>query len=697
MVTPRVPESLVPMPRYFAALVGAFCLSFALQAQQAPLIVEHGVYGVHLLQHTIGTEEYDIADYGTHRRITVITKTSDRGMKRTATTTLDYQPNLTPTRLEQHIVTPATATGAARDSSSLTEITGNKVTVREEDTSRTFVKPAVAFTGFASMPASLQMIMMRYWLHHHRPPQLPILRASSKALPVEIRPVGHDVFTVKGEIVRLTRYTVANLVFGREILWMNDSERVAAIMTFAGGLPQEEILDEYKSAFDPLFQSGVSQEMLDLAALTRSVRPLASGTFAIVGARLIDATGRPAVDNAVVIVRNNRIAAAGPASSTPVPAGIRIVRASGQSILPGLWEMHSHYSGVEFGPALLAAGITTARDCGGEFHFLIAVRHAIDQQHQLGPRLLLAGLIDGTSPDSFGLFTAATPGQGIGAVDLYADAHFDQIKVYTQIQPNVLRAIADEAHKRGLTVTGHVPAAINAFEAVADGMDQINHLQFITRSMVPESEQQSGDPTTPNRFTLADLSSDRAKSLIALLAERHIVIDPTIAWGEMASHPRSIPTDTFEPGVDAAPFTLAWRYNNIGTPTQDAATDEAQFHARISANLKVIDALFKAGVPIVAGSDTNLIGYGLDRELELYVQAGMTPLQAIQAATIVPARAMHHDADSGTIEPGKRADLVLVQGDPLTNIGNLRNVVSVVTDGRLYDSKSLARTVGFHR
>jgi imidazolonepropionase-like amidohydrolase len=672
------------MYRSLAVVIGATLACVALPAQK-PLVIEHGVYGVHLIQRAIGSEEYSVSDLGNHRQLSVTTNTSDRGMRRTTTTTLDYLPGFAPTRLEQHSVTPATATAAAVDNVSLTEVTGNKVTAHEAEISRSFVKPAIAFTGFANMPAAAQMMMMRYWLHHHKSLQLPMLRASAQAPPVEIRLVGHDVFTVKGEIVRLTRYTVANLVFGREVIWMNDSERVAAIMTFAGGLPQEEILDEYKSAFDPLFQSGVRQEMLDLAELTHAVRPLASGTFAIVGARLIDATGAPPVENSVVIVRNNLIAAAGPAGSVRVPPGIRIIRATGQSILPGLWEMHSHYSGVEFGPALLSSGITTTRDCGGEFQFLLAVRHAIDQEHQLGPRLLLAGLIDGTSPDAFGLFTAATPDEGTGVVDMYADAHFDQIKVYTQVQPDVLRAISAESHKRGLTVTGHVPAAVSTFEGVADGMDQINHLQFVTRPMMPEGSKAS--------FTLADLSSDRAKSLIALLSEKHIVVDPTTGWGEMAGHPRSIPTASFEPGVNAAPFPLAWRYNNIGV----TGMDETKFHDRMNANLKVIGALFQAGIPIVAGSDTNLIGYGLDRELELYVEAGMTPMQAIQSATIVPARAMHHDADSGTIEPGKRADLVLVSGNPLTNISDLRRVTSVVSSGRLYDSKAVGHIVGFRR
>ncbi len=657
----------------------------AVESQTTSLVVEHGVYSVHLIQRTIGTEEYDITEMGGRHELLVTTKTSDRGMKHVVTTTLDYQAGLTPMRMEQHSVTPATGATAAGDHVSLTEIQGNRAMVNEAETSRTFVKPAVAFTGFANMPAAAQMMMMRYWMRHQRPLRLPLLRASAKAQPVEICMVGHDVFAVKGEIIRLTRYTVQNLVFGREVLWMNDSERVAAVMTFAGGLPQEEILDEYKYAFDSLFQSGVRQEMLDLAALTREVHPEAVGSYAIVGARLVDATGRPAVENSVVVVRNGRIAAAGAAGVVTVPAGMRVVHAEGQTILPGLWEMHSHYSGVEFGPALLAAGITTARDCGGEFQFLIAVRHAIAQEHELGPRLLLAGLIDGRSPDAFGLFVAGTPEEAKEVVDMYADAHFDQMKVYTQIQPDVLRAVAAEAHKRGMTVTGHVPAAVTTEQGVEDGMDQINHLQFVTRAMLPEGAKRP--------FTEGDLQMDRAKKLIALLAEKHIVVDPTIGWGEMASHPQSIATASFEPGVLAAPFPLQWRYENIGV----AGMDVAKFQERMAANEKAVGALFRAGVPIVAGSDTNLIGYGLDRELELYVQAGMTPLQAIQTATIGAAKAMRKDGELGTIEAGKRADLVLVKGNPLADIRNLRQVVSVVTDGRMYDSKALGRTVGFQR
>jgi len=648
----------------------------AVQAQQKPIMVEHGVYQVHSLLHAIGTDEYTVTDLRDgHRVLTATVNTNDRGTKRTSVTTFTFGEHVEPIKLELKSGSGATET------TSETDVTGNSATVRELDQTRTLAKPPVAFVGFGSMPATLQMMMMRYWNVHHDPAHLPILRVSNQVLPLEIKRVGNEAFEIKGKMVRLTRYTVANLMFGREILWMNDSFRVAATMTFAGGLPQEEVLDEYESATSRLFGEGVRQEMLDLADLDAQVPIEMQGSYAIVGARLIDGTGAAAIEHATVVVSNGRILSAG---TTPAPVGMRVIHAEGKSILPGLWEMHSHYSGVEFGPALLAAGVTTARDCGGELNFLLTIRKAIAEpgaqgQHVLGPRLLLAGLIDSGGPLAFGALDAETPEDGVADVDLYADNHFDQIKVYTQLKPDVLRAITAEAHKRGMTVTGHVPAAVTTTEAIADGQDQINHLQFVTRWLMVDGK--------------LDLTAQSSKDFLALLKEKNIVVDPTAGWGEMAGHPKNIDAASFEPGVDAAPYTLAAKFRAMGVPTADQAKADARFET----NLKVIHALYEAGIPIVAGSDTGLIGYGLDREMELYVLAGMTPMAAIQTATLNAARAMRLEADSGTIEPGKRADLILIDGNPLEHIGDIRRVWKVVTQGRMYDSKRLARTVGFNR
>ena len=644
---------------------------------------DHGRYVNYLLLHEVGVETYGVTDLGEGDAVMTTSFTvSDRGTTRTSVTTLKTGPRGEPMALDLK------REGVAAGERWTTGIAGGSATVQEGTVRRTAPKPAVAYVGFAGMPAALQMTMMAYWRAHHEPRRLPILRASADAPALEIRREGVDVVAIppgaggaSGGKVRLTRYTVANLMFGREVLWMDPEGRLAALMTFAGGLPQEQVLEAYQPAFETLVRAGVRQEMADLDALGRQVRPEATGAFAIVGARLIDGTGAPAVPDAVVIVRDGRIVAAGPRGQVTPPRGMRIIHAEGQSLLPGLWEMHSHYSGVEFGPALLAAGVTTARDCGGEFGFLMAVRDAIDHHGALGPRLLLAGLIDAGGPLAFGAVDAETPAQGVAAVDRYADAGFEQIKVYTQLKPEVLTAISGEAHRRGMTVTGHVPAAVDAFGGVADGMDQINHLQFVTRPM------QGADGAGP-----PDLGSERAKALIALLAAHQIVVDPTDGWGEMAGHPRTIPAVSFEPGLAGAPFVLASKFEALG-----GATDEGKFRARMALNGRVIKALFDAGVPLVAGSDTGLIGYGIDRELELYVAAGLSPMAAIGTATLGAAKAMKLDKESGSVEAGKRADLVLVAGDPSANISDLRRVTKVVRGGQLYDSQALGRSVGFDR
>jgi imidazolonepropionase-like amidohydrolase len=434
------------------------------------------------------------------------------------------------------------------------------------------------------------------------------------------------------------------------------------------------------------------QEMADLAVIERQVPPEKTGTFAIVGAALVDGTNRAPITDSVVVVRDGRIAAAGPRSQVAIPAGVSVVNAHGQTLLPGLWEMHSHYSGVEFGPALLAAGVTTARDCGGEFEFLVAMRDEIAKRNGLGPRLLLAGLVDTSELRGFGAIAADTPEEGRAVVAKYHNAGFQQIKLYTYLKPEVVAAISAEAHRLGMSVTGHVPAALTTFEGVESGMDQINHLNYVSRTLrAPNPAQGNTSTNNQGNNSPLDVNTDVARKAIQFFVDHRTVVDPTASWGEMAGHTRDIDIASFEPGITKAPYTLSSKYTSLGGP----AADSARFRARMLDTLAVIGAIHKAGIPIVAGSDTGLVGYGLYRELELYVQAGMTPLEAIQSATIVPARAMKLDGDSGTIEVGKRADLILVNGNPLENISDIRKVYHVVANGRMFNSAKLWQSVGF--
>jgi imidazolonepropionase-like amidohydrolase len=408
----------------------------------------------------------------------------------------------------------------------------------------------------------------------------------------------------------------------------------------------------------------------------------------------------------VVIVRDGRIAAAGARATTPIPRGMTVMDGRGQTVLPGLWEMHTHASGVEFGPALLAAGITTARDAGGEMDYLIAARDAVEKRQALGPRLLLAGLVDAGGPKAFGHVTAETPEEGRAVVARYHAAGFQQIKLYSSLSPEVTRAIAAEAHRLGMTVTGHVPVALSTRAGIEAGMDQINHLNYVTTMMrtpapapsaAPGSAANAGAGTAGAAAAGAaaaqrvlDIESETAKQAIEFLKQHRTVVDPTSSWGEMASHSHEVDVASFEPGILQAPAVLDARYRGMG-----GTSTAEQMRARTATNLTVIGALYRAGIPVVAGSDTGLPGHGLHREIELYVEAGMTPLDAIRSATIVPARAMGLERELGTVEAGKRADLILVRGNPLKDIRALRQVTRVITAGRVYDPAALWRSVGF--
>lgn len=634
------------------------------------LPAQTGEYTIRLILHLVGHERYELTQASDSITLRTTLEYTDRARTHTTSATLRMKGDYTPVGL------------AIEGKPESVKVENALATVEESGTSRTFAPPERYFTIFEETPFAIQMMMLRYWGAHGKPADLAMLRARAGADPIRIERVGRDTVAVNGKDCVLERYTVANLAFGREIVWADGGGDLVAAMTFAGGLPMEAVRTDYESVFAQLYRSAVAQEMSDLNALARLVPPERTGTFAIAGARLVDATGAPPMEDSMVLVRNGRIAAVGVRGSFRVARGTPLIEAKGQTLLPGLWEMHIHASGVEFGPALLAAGITTARDCGGEFDYLVAQRDAANKGDVPSPRMLLAGLVDSGGINAFGAVTADTADEGRAVVERYHAAVFQQMKLYTYLTPEVIKAVSAEAHQLGMTVTGHVPKAVNTFEGVEDGMDQINHLNYVSR-MFRSSEDAEGP---------IDLSSDASRKAIAFLKAHHTVVDPTVGWGEMAGHSKEVDVASFEPGILHAPFVLDAKFRAMGSST----TSAAQMKTRIAQNLEVVDALYKAGIPIVPGSDTGLPGYGLVRELQLYVQAGLTPFEAIQSATIVSARAMGLEKDSGTVEVGKRADLILVNGDPLADIGELRKISRVITAGRVYESADLWRSVGFH-
>jgi imidazolonepropionase-like amidohydrolase len=439
-------------------------------------------------------------------------------------------------------------------------------------------------------------------------------------------------------------------------VWLNDRQEIAAAVSYAGNLPIEAVRPEYRDMLPRLIASATADRVKWLSALP--VKPV-QGSFAITDARLIDGTGAGPVENATVVVRDGRIVTAGRA---PAPARMRTIDARGATLLPGLWEMHAHFAQVEYGPAYLAAGVTTTRDLGGEFEFLTAVRDAINLRGAVGPHLVMAGLVDGSGTGTFGTTWADTPAQGRAVVAKYKAAGFAQMKIYNRIRPDVLRAIAAEAHRLGMTVTGHVPEGMTAVEGVEAGMDMINHFGPITQ-------------------TVRAMDLERA---VAFFKQHHTVIDPTFAWGELLGRPKTVEIASFEPGFAKAPYTLT---SVIGTASGRGS--------QLADSFAILRALHAAEVPIVAGTDKAVPAHSLHRELELYVEAGLTPMDVIQLATLGSARVMGMDGEVGSIEAGKRADMILVDGNPLQDFHALRKVTRVISNGRVFDPAELWKSVGF--
>lgn len=329
--------------------------------------------------------------------------------------------------------------------------------------------------------------------------------------------------------------------------------------------------------------------------------------------------------------------------------------------------MHGHLSQIEWGPAYLAAGVTSARDMGGERPFLTEFRDAVAGARGLGPTLVLAGLVDGGGADGYGTTVATTPEEARAIVDAYQAAGFAQMKLYNLVTADVVVATARRAHDLGMTVTGHIPTSLSLQHAIESGMDGFEHLPI------------RGEPDSVD-----------VRDIAQFLARHGTVADPTLAWDELLGRAPATLVSSFEPGILQAPAPLAASYNSV-TNNFDATTAQANRRR----GLGVVKVLHDAGVVLVAGTDGALPGHSLLRTLELFVEAGMTPAAAIASATIVPARVMRMEKNVGTIEAGKKADLLVLDADPLVSIANIRKGRWVVVNGRLYECAALWRSVGF--
>lgn len=637
------------LPVWFAVLAVSAFVSFHPSAQAGAGATERFVLS--FLGHQIGEERVTVTTIGPGRKIASAFSFEDRGTKVELAASLELDGDGLPIRL--------TSKGKTyRLFSTNIDVlrVGDRVFVHdgtEEETIELAGRPFFPVDNYA--PIATQEQLIQFWLSHGRPKV------------IVAPPAGLVKIASRGVANGVERLAIDGVVWGTEGAFVDvKTRRLTGLTTWAGNLPFEAAAAGAESRIADFIRQSAADRIDELAAATTAMSPLQSGTFAIFGARVIDGTDAPPIENAIILIRDGRIAAVGPRGAVHIPAGMPIIYVSGHTIIPGLWDMHAHSSQTDWAFPYLAGGVTTIRDMGGENEFLVPYRDAITSGKVLAPRLLLAGLVDGPGPGAFGHLWAATPDEGRAVVRQLKAAGFEEVKIYTLLTAEVVRAIADEAHKLGMMVTGHTPRG--AREAVENGFDQIAH----------------GSLPGP-------AGSAAANELIAFYTAHGTALDPTSSWGELSGRPAAMPIEAFIPGVLRLPRTLARQF--AGMPGGNG--DPAQYQARQVQSLGMLNEARKAGIPVVAGTDKGIPGFSLQREIELYVKGGMTPLQAIQVATIVPARVMKLDKDTGTIEVGKRADLVILDADPLVSITNIRTASAVVTAGKLYNSATLWKAAGY--
>ncbi|CAN0574085.1 unnamed protein product, partial [Ectocarpus sp. 12 AP-2014] len=358
---------------------------------------------------------------------------------------------------------------------------------------------------------------------------------------------------------------------------------------------------------------------------------------------------------------------------------------SGKTLIPGLWDMHAHSNQVQWGPAYLAGGVTTIRDNGNEIEFATAFRDAIANDGATGPDILLAGMTDGPGVKGNGIIRARSAEEAKEVVALYHKNGYKQIKIYTSIEPEILKVLATEAHKVGMTLTGHVPALVNnANKAVESGMDMLSHYNRILAALFPD--ENISDLGT-NYMVEKEITDAQINEAIAFYLKHGTILDPTLGLGVLRTLPKGELMETIEPDAGRMAYELFESKRFRSGISEKRAVKSRQ---NIIKSVEVIGKFFKAGIPIVAGTDNFAPGFGHFLELETYQKyGGLTPFEVLKTATIIPATAMGMEKETGTLEVGKEADIAILDKNPLTDIAKLRTVSAVMTNGNYYLSEPL--------
>jgi imidazolonepropionase-like amidohydrolase len=424
-----------------------------------------------------------------------------------------------------------------------------------------------------------------------------------------------------------------------------------------------------------------------------------STPVAFTNVRLFDAEGMRFVPAQTVVVDKGLIVAVGATGQIKVPAGAQVIGGSGKTLVPGLWDCHLHVGDDYTGVQELSMGVTSVRDPGNDDLRTIDRRTRAAGHELLFPHVYPSSLIDGKGPYTAQVANVATSqAEAIALVDKAKANGFTGIKFYGTLDPKWLPASIAEAHKLGLHVHGHIPAGIRPMEAINDGYDEVTHINWVMMQAMPANILPVDNGIMrfegPGRFAKdVDLDGEPLSLIVKTMASKHIYSDPTMVAFESLYVPENGDlSPSYAAFVGTLPPTVERGFRAGGFAVPKDLT-RADYRASWAKMVGLLAKMHKAGVPIVSGTDGS--GIEIVHELEIYEEAGFTPGEALAAATIVPARLVGQEKHTGSITVGKTADLLLVEGDPSSQMGALRQPRVVMLDGKILDPDALRAAAGF--
>ncbi len=483
---------------------------------------------------------------------------------------------------------------------------------------------------------------------------------------------------------------LSGLGFTPSYIWLDDQNQLFAVAYgWMGATPAgwnhvlsdlQKLQDEADKSFHQKLAKNLTQKLPD--------------TVLINDVNILDVNQGQLIKGASVYLKEGLIQQVSP-QPLLISAGLTI-DGQGKTLMPGLWDMHTHI-GLSDGLLQVAAGVTSVRDLANTHDDLMQTIAAFDAGEVIGPHVYKAGFIDQKSPFSAPTGQLAeTLEQALEFIDWYAERGYPQIKIYSSITPAWVKPMAERIHQHGMKLSGHIPSFMKTDQAVKDGYDEIQHINMLFLNFLAGKDD---DTRTPVRFTLVgeqagelDLESKEVKDFIQLLKNKGTVVDPTVTIFHSMFLNK---TGKVDPGyamiADHLPTNV--RRGFLGSTLEISAEETAQYEKSAKALLKMIKLLHDAGVQLVAGTDA-IAGFTLHRELELYAQAGISNAEVLKIATLDSAKVAGQEKTTGSIEAGKVADIVLVDGNPLKDISSIRKVVWTIKNEKKYQASKLYQSIG---